>query len=212
MAYASGPTRIRGNARVPWTRPQKLTPKSQPSSSGTASRIVDVTATPALLNTAPSGAGSHARTSSANRTTSAASLTSSTRRSTAPDSDAAVFCSPDPSTSAIATGEPSRESRYASARPIPEAAPVTTTGRPAILGRCRGIGTGPCVRGDQVEQRRPHPDRQVVAKTGARLQAGTGDRPYRRGGAARVDHPVPVPVYHQRRYGDRLEHRGPVAG
>src|SRR5204862_885329 len=110
IAPASCSTRIGRNARVPFTTPWKLVSNSQSSSSGTAERTVAVTATPALLNTAASGAGSHPRTSAANRAWSAASRTSRTRVSTGPASDAAVSLSPASSTSAMATGEPRPDS------------------------------------------------------------------------------------------------------
>src|SRR6266545_2501129 len=41
----------------------------------------------------------------------------------------------------MATGEPSPDSRRARPRPMPDAAPVITTGRPAILRDGRGIGS-----------------------------------------------------------------------
>jgi hypothetical protein len=67
MTPSSCSTRIGRNARVPLTTPRKLISCNQSSSSGTASSTVEATATPALLNTADSGAGSQWRTSSANR-------------------------------------------------------------------------------------------------------------------------------------------------
>src|SRR5262245_30746462 len=218
MTPSSCSTRIGRNARVPLTTPQKLVWNSHSSSSGTASTTVDVTATPALLNTAASGAGSQARTSSAKRSWSAASRTSRTRRSTGPGSDASVVLSPASSTSAMATGEPSPDSSRARPRPMPDAAPVIITGRPAILCGRRGIGT-PCrcgrptgVRVDQIEQDRPRALRQIVAHAGNGFQPGAGDRAYRRRGARRVDHPVAIAVDHQRRGADRPQLRGPVAG
>src|ERR1700751_2308135 len=42
--------------------------------------------------------------------------------------------------STIATGEPDRDSRSARLRPMPEAAPVITTGRPAMILRFLAIG------------------------------------------------------------------------
>jgi hypothetical protein len=43
--------------------------------------------------------------------------------------------------SAMATGEPDLDNRRARLRPIPEAAPVIITGRPAIVLRVRDIET-----------------------------------------------------------------------
>src|SRR4051794_22382579 len=203
-------TRIGRNARVPCTTPRKLMSCSQSSSSGTASSTLEVTATPALLKTAASGAGSHSRTSPANFSWSSASRTSSTRVSTRPCSAAAVAFSPSASTSAKATGEPRRDSRVASARPMPDAAPVITTGRPTML---RGRDTAaPHVLVDEVEDRGPRARGQVVAHAADGFEAGAGDGAGRGGAAGGVDHPVAVAVDHQRRCGDLPQPRRPVAG
>ena len=121
---------------MPLTTPSKLICRSHSSSSGSASSTDEATATPALLNTAASGGrsgseASHSRTSAAKRRWSAASRTSSTRTSTGPGSVLAVSFSPASSMSAMATGEPRPDSRRARLRPMPEAAPVIITGRPA---------------------------------------------------------------------------------
>ena len=121
---------------MPLTTPSKLICRSHSSSSGSASSTDEATATPALLNTAArcgrlGSEGSHSRTSAAKRRWSAASRTSSTRTSTGPGSVLAVSFSPASSMSAMATGEPSPDSRRARLRPMPEAAPVIITGRPA---------------------------------------------------------------------------------
>src|SRR5215469_4844073 len=149
-------TRIGRKARVPLTTPPKLIRRSHSSSPGSASSTEEATATPALLNTAASGAVSHSRTSAAKRTWSSASRTSRTRVSTCPGSDRAVCSRPASSMSAMATGEPDRDRRWARLRPMPEAAPVIITGRPVMTLRLRGIGT-PCQSGADVS-----------AETGAR--------------------------------------------
>src|SRR5437763_8321927 len=128
--------RMGRKARVPLTTPSKLICRSHSSSSGSASSTDEATATPALLKTAASGAlsaseGSHWRTSAAKRRWSAVSRTSSTRTSTGPGSVLAVSFSPASSMSAMAAGEPRPDSRRARLRPMPEAAPVIITGRPA---------------------------------------------------------------------------------
>src|SRR4029077_4892332 len=144
MTPLSCSMRIGRKPRVPLTTPSKLVCRSHSSSPGSASRTEDATATPALLNTAASRAlraseGSHWRTSAAKRCWSAASRTSSTLVSTGPGSDLAVSFRPVSSISAIATGEPDRDSRWARLRPMPEAAPVITTGRPAMILRFLAI-------------------------------------------------------------------------
>src|SRR5215472_12858962 len=136
MTPSSCSTRIGRKARVPLTTPSKLICRSHSSSPGSASSTDEATATPALLNTAASGGepgseASHVRTSAAKRRWSSASRTSSTRSRTGPPSDCAVSFSPVSSMSAMATGEPARDSRRARLRPMPEAAPVITAGRPA---------------------------------------------------------------------------------
>src|SRR5579859_3995687 len=145
MTPLSCSTRIGRKARVPLTTPSKLICRSHSSSPGSASRTEDATATPALLNTAASRApwaseASHWRTSAAKRCWSSASRTSSTLVSTGPRSDLAVSFSPVSSTSAMATGEPERDSRWARLRPMPEAAPVIITGLPAMILRFLAIG------------------------------------------------------------------------
>ena len=136
IAPSSCSTRMGRKARVPLTTPSKLICRSHSSSSGSASSTDEATATPALLNTAArcgrlGSEASHSRTSAAKRRWSAASRTSSTRTSTGPGSVLAVSLSPASSMSAMAAGEPSRDSRRARLRPMPEAAPVIITGRPA---------------------------------------------------------------------------------
>jgi hypothetical protein len=130
-------------ARVPLTTPSKLIRRSHSSSAGSPPATVAATVTPALLNTEPSGVGSQLLTSAANASSAPASLTSSTRVSTGPGSESAVSLSPDSSRSAIATGEPSWDSRRARLRPMPEAAPVIIADRPAIVLRLPGIAA-PC--------------------------------------------------------------------
>src|SRR3954468_6920216 len=122
------------NARTPWTTPSKLIECSHSSSSGEASATLEVSATPALLNTAPIGAGAHSRTAAANASWPWRSRTSSGRGSDGPASRPAVSSRPRSSASAMATGHPCRERRTARARPIPEAAPVITAVRPASGG------------------------------------------------------------------------------
>src|SRR6516225_8191369 len=144
MTPSSCSTRTGRKARVPLTTPSKLICRSHSSSPGSASRTDEATATPALLNTAASGAllaseDSHSRTSAAKRCTSAASRTSSTLVRTGPDSDLAVSFRPASSTSAMATGDPDRDSRWARLRPMPEAAPVIIAGRPAMTLRFLAI-------------------------------------------------------------------------
>src|SRR6516225_8150873 len=144
MTPLSCSTRIGRKARVPLTTPSKLVCRSHSSSPGSASRTDEPTATPALLNTAPSGAllaseVSQPRTSVAKRCTSPASRTSSTRVSTGPGSDLAVSFRPTSLTSAMATGDPDRDSRWARLRPMPEAAPVIITGLPAMILRFLAI-------------------------------------------------------------------------
>jgi hypothetical protein len=56
-------------------------------------------------------------------------------------SDRAVSFKPASSMSAMATGEPDLDNRWARLRPIPEAAPVIITGRPVIVLRVRDIET-----------------------------------------------------------------------
>src|SRR5215469_4113030 len=146
MTPLSCSTRSGRKARVPLTTPSKLVCRSHSSSPGSASRTDEATATPALLNTAPSAARpanevSQARTSVAKWCTSAASRTSSTLVSTGPGSDLAVSFRPASLTSAMATGEPDRDSRWARLRPMPEAAPVIITGLPAMILRFLTICT-----------------------------------------------------------------------
>ena len=181
MTPSSCSVRIGRKARVPLTTPPKLIRRSHSSSSGSAPRTGDVTATPALLNTAASGAVSHSRTSAAKRSWAAASATSSTRVSTGPGSDRAVSFTPVSLTSAMATGEPDRDSRCARLRPMPEAAPVITTGRPLIVRRCRDIGTPsqaarrPAVRASNITKvrRRSAGRRGRARNSGARRAGGT---------------------------------------
>src|SRR3954447_16606280 len=122
------------NARTPCTTPSKFTACSHSSSSGEASATVEVSATPALLNTAPIGAGAHSRTAAANASWPWRSRTSSGRGSDGPASRPAVSSRPRSWASAMATGQPWPERRTARARPIPEAAPVMTAVRPASGG------------------------------------------------------------------------------
>ena len=114
------------NARTPLTTPSKLIDISHSSSSGEAPATVDMSATPALLKTAPIGAGAHCATSAANASCAPRSRTSSSRTSTGPESIATVSSSVVGLASTIATGQPCSESRAASARPMPEPAPVIT--------------------------------------------------------------------------------------
>src|SRR3954453_5314013 len=135
IAPESCSRRIGRNARTPWTTPSKLIEISHSSSSGEASATLEASATPALLNTAPIGAGAHCATSAAKASWPWRSRTSSGRTRTAPSSSASVSRRPSSAASAMATGQPCRERRTASARPIPDAAPVIAAVRPASGGR-----------------------------------------------------------------------------
>src|SRR3954452_3826781 len=135
IAPESCSSRIGRNARTPWTTPSKLIEISHSSSSGEASATLDASATPALLNTAPIGAGAHCATSAAKASWPWRSRTSSGRTRTAPSSSASVSRRPSSAASAMATGQPCRDRRTASARPMPDAAPVITAVRPASGGR-----------------------------------------------------------------------------
>src|SRR5215472_6647931 len=158
MTPLSCSTRIGRKARVPLTTPSKLVRHSHSSSPGSPSSTDEKTATPALLNTAPSGVrlaseDSHSRTSAAKRCTSAASRTSSSLVSTGPGSDLAVSFRPASLTSAMATGEPDRDSRWARLRPMPEAAPVIITGLPAMILRFLAICAPSHGGADAVDER-----------------------------------------------------------
>src|SRR3954471_2259232 len=135
IAPESCSRRIGRNARTPWTTPSKLIEISHSSSSGEASATLEASATPALLNTAPIGAGAHCATSAAKASWPWRSRTSSGRTRTAPSSSASVSRRPSSAASAMATGQPCRDRRTASARPMPDAAPVITAVRPASGGR-----------------------------------------------------------------------------
>src|SRR3954469_11791158 len=135
IAPESCSRRIGRNARTPWTTPSKLIEISHSSSSGEASATLEASATPALLNTAPIGAGAHCATSAAKASWPWRSRTSSGRTRTAPSSSASVSRRPSSSASAMATGQPCRDRRTASARPMPDAAPGIAAVRPASGGR-----------------------------------------------------------------------------
>src|SRR5579884_3731102 len=230
-------TRIGRKARVPFTTPSKLMANSQSWSSVTASSTLAAVATPALLNTAPSGLGAHCRTSAAKSRWAAASVTSSTRVRAGPDSEASVSFSAVSSMSLSATGQPCADSRCARLRPIPEPAPLTTTVLPARCLRrdfgidapllcglrcgqlhrlwcCRLAGGVPPVGvvDDGVDQAWPGRGGQVVAHAFDGGQPGAGNRSSRRDAAAVMDHPVQVAVHDDGRRADPGQVLGPVAG
>src|SRR4051812_48051039 len=137
-------SRIGRKARTPWTTPSKLIACSHSSSSGEASATVEESATPALLKTAPIGAGAHSLTSAAKASWPWRSRTSSGRTNEASGSSEAVSSRPSWLASTMATGDPAPDRRTASARPIPDAAPVMTAVRPASgWGGRRGTAVDP---------------------------------------------------------------------
>src|SRR5437868_5569003 len=130
------------NAWMPWTTPIRFTSSTHFHSSSGALHTGPATATPALLKTA-CAAPKRSYVRCASDSTSEAFETSQRAwiDSHPGGSRRAVSASPFSSTSAIATCAPSAAHASASSRPIPLAAPVTTTTLPSRFTRVFVPGT-----------------------------------------------------------------------
>ena len=179
---------------------------SQSSSSGMVSSTLEEVATPALLNTAPIGRGAQSATSPAKSRCASASATSSTRSSVGPLLEPGLgLLEPLLVDVGDRDGQLWAESRCASARPMPDAAPLMTTVRPlmvpffclCVLLRVFLVTPGGAESGvvsDEVDDFGPtRPMGRSWPRPADGLQAGSRDRSRGCRPASGVDHPLRSP-------------------
>src|SRR5581483_2583981 len=213
-------SRMGRNARIPLTTPPKLMSSTHSWSSIEPSATPAEVATPALLNTIPIGAGAQSDTSAAKASWAWRSRTSSRRLSTGVPIVSAVVSSPSSFWSTSASGHPCAARRWATARPIPDAAPDTYAVRPStmICRRAMGLGRGLLalcrvgVGGDQFGQALDRTGGNVVAEATDRLEPCPRNRPCGGAPAGGMDHAVAIAVDDYGGGGDPPQISCPVAG